>query len=76
MEAKYTHEYVKLAFRAIVKSHNESYNPGGKPLESADRKRTASNANLPPTPENRGTELLLDENAPTTEQQLAKQYGP
>ena len=76
MEGKYTNDTVKLAFHALVKSHHETYNPSGKPLESADRKRTASSANLPSAPEGRGTELPLDENAPKTEQELAQQDGP
>ena len=71
MEAKYTNDTVKLAFNAFVKSHSETYNPSGKPLESADRNRTPSSPNLPSTREDKGTELPLDEHAPTTERELA-----
>ena len=76
MEGKYTSDTVKFAFHALVQSHNETYNPSGKPLESADRKRTTSSANLPSTPEGRGTELPLDEHAPETEQALAQRDAP
>ena len=50
MEAKSTNEYVKLACNAIGKNHNDTHNPSGKPLEFADRKRTAFNAKAPISP--------------------------
>ena len=50
METKYTHDTVKLAFHAVVKSHNETYNPSGKPLASADRKRATFGAKPPINP--------------------------
>ena len=50
VEGKYSNDTAKLAFQALVKSHNETYNPSGKPLESAERKRTASSAKPPISP--------------------------
>ena len=51
----------------IVKGHTETSNPSGEPLEVAGCKHTAYSANLSAAFEDRGTEVPLDEHAPTTE---------
>ena len=67
---------VKQAFNVVAKSYNDTYDLCCKPLEVADRKRTASSANLPSALGHRGTELPPDENAPTTRWELVQQECP
>ncbi|MFM7989701.1 MAG: hypothetical protein ACKPKO_61350, partial [Candidatus Fonsibacter sp.] len=54
MDAKYMNETVKLAFRVIAQCHYERYN------------RNNIQCKPPINPEDRGTELPLDDNAPKT----------
>ena len=69
-EAKGTNQTSLL----LSKSHNETYNPSGKPLEAADRRRTTSNANLPSAPGHKAQSCLQTEKH-TTIWELAQQYG-
>ena len=73
---KYTDADVKDQFQAIVADHNKMYNPNGKPHVAADRKRAASVAGLPTGPQETGTEIPEDSDAPKNVAELTAKDGP
>ncbi len=76
MQGKYETESIKAELEDLIKKHNETHNPSGRPHEAGNNKRPASSAGLPPGPEHRGTELPQEDGAPKNEAELAQSDGP
>ena len=76
MQGKYENESIKAELEQLMKEHNSTYNPNGRPHEPGNNKRPASSAGLPSSPEDRGTELPQEEGAPKNEAELAQSDGP
>ena len=76
MQAKYESANMTTELEELMKNHNDTHNPSGKPHESASNKRSASSAGLPSASGDRGIELQHEDGAAENVDELTKSDGP